>query len=127
MSEHVLVIGEFMSHNRASDAAAFDWIATASTDELRKAETAMQARQQVLFKQSSLGSTNGVPNIYENFAFCGAARAFYRTELPADPEEDISGPPDSIVGFPVDNFQKSVKSAKPALSGLDVVNVGGMG
>ncbi len=123
----MLVTGELMSHNRASDAAAFDWIATASTDELRKAETAIEARRQVLFEKSSIGSTNGVPNTYENFGFCGAARAFYRTELPADSEEIISGPPDSIVGFPVDNFQKSVKFAKPALSGFDVVNVGGMG
>ena len=113
-----------MSYNRASDVAAFDWIATASTDELRKAETAMQARLQELFERSNCGSTNGVPNTYENFALCGASRAFYRTELPADPEDVVTGPPDSIVGFPADNV---VKKALPSLPGFDVINIGGMG
>lgn len=115
-----------MSQNCTSEDAALDWIPTASTDELRKVETAMHARLQKLFEKSPLGSTNGVPNTYENFAFYGDSRAFYRTELTAGPEEAVMGPPDCNVGFPADNFERNVK-ALPALPGFNVVNVGGMG
>lgn len=157
-----------MCMNRASDAAAFDWIATASPEDLRKAAAAMQARLLQLGQQDleksvdaflapcelpafpisllldrsrsmlddgdenpwdrfGVETSDGNSVVYENFGFTGAARAFYRADFPDAHEVEVAGPPDSIVGSPIDNSQKNVRATKPPLAGFDVINVGGMG
>lgn len=114
--------------NRGSEAMALDWLKTASLLELNAAARVMEARKQELRDKAAQPQENEAgPVTYGDFDFVGAARAFYRSDFPDAHETDIVAPPDSIVGFPLDTFQKNVRAAKPALVGFDVVNVGGMG
>lgn len=114
--------------NRGSKAMAMDYLNTSNLQELDEADSVSALRRKRLEEEASRPPvTEGGPVTYRDFGFAGAARAFYRVDFPDAHETDVAAPPDSIVGFPVDNFQKNVKSAKPALPGLEVVNWGGMG
>lgn len=100
-----------MSMNRASDAAAFDWISTGDLFDLQKAADLIAARlkeltgrEEEIAAQTGSVPADASPLVLHDFGFAGMARWLERQGGEQKPQAPIA---------PASN-------AKPSISGLDI-------